>query len=34
MRDFQDAFETLKRSFISTFSICITAPLTLENAAR
>ena len=27
MRNFQDTFETLKRSFISTFSICMTVPL-------
>ena len=28
MRIFQDPFETRKRSFVSTFSICITVPLT------
>ena len=27
MRNFQDAFETRKRSFISAFSICMTVPL-------
>ena len=27
MRKFQDTFETLKRSFISVFSICMTVPL-------
>ena len=27
MRNFQDIFETLKRSFISPFSICMTVPL-------
>ena len=27
MRDFQNTFETRKRSFISAFSICITVPL-------
>ena len=26
MRNFQDTFETRKRSFISTFSICMTVP--------
>ena len=30
MRNFQDTFETRKRSFISTFSICMTVPL-MEN---
>ena len=28
MRNFQDTFETHKRSFISVFSICMTVPLT------
>ena len=28
MRNFQDAFETRKRSFISVFSICMTVHLT------
>ena len=28
MRNFQDTFETCKRSFISTFSISMTVPLT------
>ena len=28
MGNFQDAFETRKRSFISAFSICMTVPLT------
>ena len=27
MRNFQDTFETRKRSFISAFSICMTVPL-------
>ena len=27
MRNFQDAFETRKQSFISAFSICVIAPL-------
>ena len=27
MRDFQDTFETDKRSCISAFSICMTVPL-------
>ena len=27
MRNFQDTFETGKRSFISAFSICMTVPL-------
>ena len=27
IRNFQDTFETGKRSFISAFSICMTAPL-------
>ena len=27
MRNFQDTFETRKRSFISGFSVCITEPL-------
>ena len=27
MRNFQDTFETCKRSFISAFLICMTAPL-------
>ena len=28
MRNFQDTFETGKRSLISAFSICMTVPLT------
>ena len=32
MRNFQDTFETRKRSFISAFSICMTVPLSLECA--
>ena len=32
MRNFQDTFETRKRSFISTFSICMTVPLKEELA--
>ena len=31
MRNFQDTFETRKRSFISAFSICMTVPLTFIN---
>ena len=27
MRNFQDTFETRKRSFVSAFSICMTVPL-------
>ena len=27
MTNFQDTFETLKRSFVSAFSICMTVPL-------
>ena len=27
MRNFQDTFETRKRSFINAFSICITVPI-------
>ena len=27
MRNFQNFFETLKRSFIGTFSVCMTVPL-------
>ena len=27
MRNFQDTFESLKQSFISVFSICMTVPL-------
>ena len=27
MENFRDAFETCKRPFISTFSICMTVPL-------
>ena len=27
MQNFQDTFETRKRSFISGFSICMTVPL-------
>ena len=29
MRNFEDTFEIRKRSFISTFSICMTVPLKL-----
>ena len=32
MRNFQDTFETRKRSFISTFSICMTVPLKKVSA--
>ena len=30
MRNFQDAFEALERSFISAFSICMTVPLIIS----
>ena len=30
MRNFQDTFETRKRSFISAFSICMTVPLNVS----
>ena len=30
MQNFQDSFETHKRSFISAFSICMTVPLRKE----
>ena len=30
MRNFQDVFETRKRSFITAFSICMTVPLISE----
>ena len=31
MENFQDTFETPKRSFISAFSVCMTVPEKLEN---
>ena len=31
MRNFQDTFETRKRSFISAFSVCVTAHLNFEG---
>ena len=31
MRDFQDTFETCKRSFINVFSICMTVPLSKKT---
>ena len=31
MRNFQDTFETRKRSFISAFSICMTVPLNIDG---
>ena len=31
MQNFQNTFETRKGSFIRTFSICMTVPLTSEN---
>ena len=35
MRNFQDTFETRKRSFISAFSISMTVPLKyLQNKAK
>ena len=34
MRNFQDAFETLKQSFISTFSICMTVPLMPKSGSN
>ena len=30
MRNFQDTFETRKRSCISAFSVCMTVPLNIE----
>ena len=30
MKNFQDNFETPKRSFISAFSICVTVPLIIK----
>ena len=36
MQNFQDTFETRKRSFISGFSICMTVPLnsTIETLVK
>ena len=34
MRNFQDAFETRKRSFITVFSICMTLPLILCSRSQ
>ena len=31
MRNFQDTFETRKRSFISAFSICMAVPLSYRE---
>ena len=31
MRNFQDIFETRKRSFITAFSICMTVPLSFDG---
>ena len=31
MRNFQDTFETNKRSFISAFSFCMTVPLMYKD---
>ena len=31
MQNFQDSFETRKRSFISAFSICMTIALSFPN---
>ena len=33
MQDFQDTFESRKRSFISALSIYMTVPLNAENQA-
>ena len=33
MRNFQDTFQTGKRSFIKAFSICMTVPLNLQLKA-
>ena len=30
MQNFQDTFETRKRSFISAFSVCMTVPLNMK----
>ena len=34
MQNFQDSFEIRKRSFISTFSICMTLPLILCSRSQ
>ena len=34
MRNFQDTFETHKRSFTSVFSICMTVPLKLQQRLK
>ena len=34
MRNFQDTFETRKRSFISAFSIYLTVPLTSSTSRK
>ena len=31
MRNFQGSFKTLKRLFISAFSVCMTVPLKKQN---
>ena len=34
MRSFQDTFESLKQSFITTFLICMTVPLKEVSAGQ
>ena len=34
MQNFQDTFETRKRSFMSAFSICVTVPLNNNEIIR
>ena len=34
MQNFQDSFEIRKRSFISTFSVCMTLPLILCSRSQ
>ena len=34
MQNFQDTFETRKRSLINTFSICMTVPLKTSKNLR
>ena len=34
MQNFQDTFETPKRSFVNAFSICMTVPLKVKNVKK
>ena len=34
MQNFQNTFETRKRSFISAFSICMTVPLNKKDTLK